>query len=333
MRPLVEQARLAEALGFDSVWAGDSPVTRPRADPLTVLAAAAAVTDRVTLGTAVLLPALRHPILLAHQLATVDRLAGGRLVAGMGGGGFPHPNTAAQFAAVGIDYRSRISRLTESVEAMRQLWTSAGVSFQGRYFSFDDVTIAPRPARPGGPSVWLAGSGDAALRRVGAIADGWLPYPPSPATYARDLVAIQRPVTAALYATVCVGEDPALARKRMRAHIERYYNAPLEVVETIQAMFAGPVGETAAWLHVRVAGGAVEAAHGPAQLPDATLSTTADVLAELAEGRVTLAESIKNKTVVAAGDREALVRLRTLFRRPPCREPLGSLLLGDLDKA
>jgi DNA-binding HxlR family transcriptional regulator len=68
--------------------------------------------------------------------------------------------------------------------------------------------------------------------------------------------------------------------------------------------------------HVRVAGGTVEAAHGPAQLPDATLSTTADVLAELAEGRVTLADSIKNKTLTASGDREALVRLRTLFRRP-----------------
>jgi probable F420-dependent oxidoreductase len=255
VRPLVEQARLAEALGFDSVWAGDSPVTRPRADPLTVLAAAAAVTDRVTLGTAVLLPALRHPILLAHQLATVDRLAGGRLVAGMGGG-FPHPNTAAQFAALGIDYRSRISRLTESVEAMRQLWTSTGVSFQGRHFGFDDVTIAPRPVRPGGPPVWLAGSGDAALRRVGAIADGWLPYPPSPATYARDLAAIQRPVTAALYATVCVDEDPTLARKRLRAQIERYYNAPLEVVETIQAMFAGPARETAAWLRGYVEAGA-----------------------------------------------------------------------------
>lgn len=68
--------------------------------------------------------------------------------------------------------------------------------------------------------------------------------------------------------------------------------------------------------HVRVAAGAVEAAHGPAQLPDATLSTTADVLAELAEGRTTLAESIRTRTVTASGDREALVRLRTLFRRP-----------------
>lgn len=253
--PLVEQARLAETLGFDSVWAGDSPVTRPRADPLTVLAAAAAVTDRVALGTAVLLPALRHPILLAHQLATVDRLSGGRLVAGMGGG-FPHPNTEAQFAAVQVDYRSRISRLTESVEAMRLLWTSTGVSFQGRHFRFDDVTIVPRPVRPGGPPIWLAGSGDAALRRVGRLADGWLPYPPSPETYAQELASIQGAVTPALYATVCVDEDPALARKRLRAQIEPYYNAPLEVVETIQAMFAGPARDAAAWLQRYVEAGA-----------------------------------------------------------------------------
>jgi alkanesulfonate monooxygenase SsuD/methylene tetrahydromethanopterin reductase-like flavin-dependent oxidoreductase (luciferase family) len=81
--PLIRQARLAETLGFDSVWAGDSPVTRPRADPLLVLAAAAASTQRVTLGIAVLLAALRHPILLAHQLATLDRIAEGRLVVGM----------------------------------------------------------------------------------------------------------------------------------------------------------------------------------------------------------------------------------------------------------
>ncbi|MFD8564254.1 LLM class flavin-dependent oxidoreductase [Streptosporangium canum] len=67
---LIDQARRAEALGFDSVWAGDSPVTRPRADPLLLLAAVAVATRRITLGTAVLLPALRHPILLAHQLAT-----------------------------------------------------------------------------------------------------------------------------------------------------------------------------------------------------------------------------------------------------------------------
>ncbi|HYQ63093.1 LLM class flavin-dependent oxidoreductase [Actinophytocola sp.] len=253
--PLVRLARRAEELGFDSVWAGDSPLTRPRADPLTLLAAVAAVTERVTLGTAVLLPALRHPILLAHQLATVDRIADGRLVVGVGGG-FPHPNTEAQFAALQVDFSTRISRLTESVDIIRQLWTSTGVSFQGRHFAFDDVAIGPRPARAGGPPIWLAGSGDAALRRVARLADGWLPYSPSPRTYARELAMIRRPVTPALYATLCVDDDVSLARKRMRTHIERYYNFPLELVEQIQAMFAGTAREAADWLRGYVDAGA-----------------------------------------------------------------------------
>ncbi|MFI6962118.1 LLM class flavin-dependent oxidoreductase [Streptomyces sp. NPDC050255] len=256
--PLIRQARLAERLGFDSVWAGDSPVTRPRADPLMVLAAVAAATERITLGTAVLLAGLRHPILLAHQLATLDRISEGRLIAGMGAG-FPHANTAAQFAAVGIDFERRVSRLTESVEAMRRLWTSEPASFEGRHFDFHDVTLAPGPARPGGPPVWLAGSGEKALRRVARQADGWLPYPPSWRTYAEEWTIVQRaprPVTPALYATVCVDEDAERARRRLRTSIERYYNAPLEYVESVQAMFAGPAREAAAWLRAYEAAGA-----------------------------------------------------------------------------
>src|SRR3972149_5823546 len=82
--PLIEMAERAGAGGCASVWGGDSPLARPRFEPLTLLAAAAARTRRVTLGTAVLLPALRHPLLLAHAVASVDRLAAGRLVLGAG---------------------------------------------------------------------------------------------------------------------------------------------------------------------------------------------------------------------------------------------------------
>ena len=255
VRPLIQQARRAEALSFDSVWAGDSPSARRRADPLTLLAAVAATTERVTLGTSVLLPALRHPILLAHQLATIDRIAEGRLVAGMGAG-FPSPDTEAQFAAVQVDYRTRISRLTESIAALRRLWSSTGASFEGRHFSFHDVTIAPRPTLPAGPPVWLAGSGDAALRRVTAIADGWLPYPPRHETYAGERATLGPGITPALYATVSVDDDPERACKRLRAHVERYYNAPFETVASIQAMTAGTAAETAAWLRAYVDAGA-----------------------------------------------------------------------------
>ncbi|TMR89894.1 LLM class flavin-dependent oxidoreductase [Nonomuraea basaltis] len=323
---LVEQARAAEEMGFDSVWAGDSPVTRPRADALMVLAAAAAVTDRIVLGTAVLLPALRHPLLLAHQLATLDGLAGGRLIAGMGAG-FAHPYTEAQFRASGVDFKRRISRMEESIGIMRRLWSEESVSHEGAHFAFHDVTLAPKPVQDGGPPIWLAGSGEPALRRVARLADGWMPYPPTHEGYAEDLMALanrvpeqavtlemsatgdlekaavkgaRNPMTAetveagrlsaldtvdadgfsppeisvtdesaasvgqgpggaftpALYATICLDEDPERARHRLRASVERYYNAPLEFVESIQAMFAGTPADVVTWLNGYAAAGA-----------------------------------------------------------------------------
>ncbi|MGW3564291.1 LLM class flavin-dependent oxidoreductase [Streptomyces sp. NPDC000941] len=252
-RRLIAQARRAEELGLDSVWAGDSPVARPRADPLLLMAAVAATTERITLGTAVLLPALRHPILLAHQLATLDRLSEGRLIAGLGGG-FPNPETEAEFTAVGVDFARRISRLEESIDVMRRLWGGEEVSHQGKHFSFDGVRLTPPPYRPGGPPIWLAGSGGPALRRVARLADGWLPYPPETTTYAEERRTIERAapartVTPALYATLCLGKDPHNARQRLRSVIEPYYNAPLERIEQIQAMFAGTPRQAADWLH------------------------------------------------------------------------------------
>ncbi|GAB7103204.1 LLM class flavin-dependent oxidoreductase [Streptomyces phaeofaciens JCM 4814] len=257
---LAVQARRAEELGLDSVWAGDSPVTRPRADPLLLLAAVARATERVALGTAVLLPALRHPILLAHQLATLDRLSDGRLIAGMGGG-FPNPATRAQFTSIGIGFARRTSRLEESIDVMRRLWSGRTVSHRGEHFAFEDVRIAPPPSRPGGPPVWLAGSGAPALRRVARLADGWLPYPPEATTYAEEhrlveRAAAPRPVTPALYATLCLDRDPHTAHRRLRASVERYYDAPFDLVAPIQAMFAGTARQAADWLAGYAAAGA-----------------------------------------------------------------------------
>jgi probable F420-dependent oxidoreductase len=250
---LIAQARRAEELGLDSVWAGDSPVTRPRADPLMLLAAAAQATGRVALGTAVLLPALRHPILLAHQLATLDRLSDGRLIAGMGAG-FPVPATEAQFAAVGVGFGRRVGRMEESIEVMRRLWSGDAVSYEGRHFAFSDVRLVPPPKRPGGPPIWLAGSGTA-LPRVARLADGWLPYPPEAATYAEERKLIGA-ATPALYATLCLDDDQEKARHRLRTSIERYYNAPLEFVASVQALFAGTARQAADWLNGYVEAGA-----------------------------------------------------------------------------
>lgn len=259
LKSLVAQARRSERLGVDSVWAGDSPVTRPRADPLLLLAAVAETTERVTLGTAVLLPALRHPILLAHQLATLDRLSSGRVIAGMGGG-FPAPATEAQFAALGIGFADRGRRMDESIDVMRLLWSGETVSYRGKHFAFDDVRLAPPPSRPGGPPIWLAGGGRA-LGRVARLADGWLPYPTTAETYRAELQVIDRagpprPITPALYATLCLDPDPEKARARLRTSIQGYYNTSLEFVASMQALFAGTAREAADWLAGYVAAGA-----------------------------------------------------------------------------
>src|SRR6202040_3841683 len=119
--PLLELATRAERLGFDSVWVGDSLLARPRGEPLTLLAAVAGATTRVTLGTAVLLPLLRHPLSLGHALATLDRIAGGRVIFGVGPGA-ELPGTHAELAALGVPSDRRVGSMLSTIERIRRLW-------------------------------------------------------------------------------------------------------------------------------------------------------------------------------------------------------------------
>src|SRR6266705_307808 len=121
--PLLELAERAERLGFDSVWAGDSLLARPRHEPLTLLASVAARVPRVDIGTAVLLPALRNPVLLAQQVATLDQIAEGRLILGVGIAA-DVPNIRQEFTAAGVPFEKRVGRLLEGLPAV--LHASAG---------------------------------------------------------------------------------------------------------------------------------------------------------------------------------------------------------------
>src|ERR1700736_2759353 len=173
-RGLVDFAKAAEEAGFDSVWVGDSLLARTRAEPLSVLSAVAAVTDRVALGTAALIAPLRHPLLAAAQAATVDELSGGRLILGLGSGA-PVPESRREFDAVGMPFAGRGVRLDKTVTLWRETWNGQG--------EFADALPA---ARSGGPPVWLAG-GDTTkvIERVSTTYDGWLPYLPDSNAYAR----------------------------------------------------------------------------------------------------------------------------------------------------
>ncbi|MFL6126244.1 LLM class flavin-dependent oxidoreductase, partial [Actinophytocola sp.] len=124
----------AEEAGFDSLWVPDSPFVYGLPDPVLMLAALASATSRVRLATGVLLAAMRQPVLLAHSLATLDQLSGGRLIVGIGFG-FNGPESERQFAAAGVPFDERISRVTETIEILRALWTGEPVSHVGRHFA------------------------------------------------------------------------------------------------------------------------------------------------------------------------------------------------------
>jgi alkanesulfonate monooxygenase SsuD/methylene tetrahydromethanopterin reductase-like flavin-dependent oxidoreductase (luciferase family) len=250
-RELVDFAVRAEELGFASVWAGDT-LLRPVIETFTILSAAAAVTSRVRLGTAALLPALRRPVPAAQAIASLDLLSGGRLVLTVGAG-FPR-RSEAEYALAEVPWAGRFARLDDTVRLWRYLW--GGPTFAGA----PDVPGRLLPAQKGGPPIWLGGASPSALARAGKLYDGWLPYPPDPAGYREGWDEIrakaERAMTPALFATVLVADDPVAGRRALGEYAERAYRMPLDVVETIQLLIAGSPAHIAATLDRYVAAGA-----------------------------------------------------------------------------
>ena len=159
--PLLALAERAEAAGFDSVWIGDSLTARPRHEPLTLMAAVAGRTRRVRLGTARAAARAAHPVVLAHIVGTLDRAAEGRVILGVGIAA-DNPSIRKEFAAAGVPWERRIGRFLETIEICRALWTRDHVSFSGKHFTLDDVTMEPKPHRR---AARRSGSAAAARRR------------------------------------------------------------------------------------------------------------------------------------------------------------------------
>jgi len=182
-------AEAAEAWGYDSLFTGDHVAFAvPILDPLLQLAQLGAFSERLLLGTAVYLLPLRHPVPVAKQVATLDRLVGGRLVFGVGvGGEFP-----AEYAACGVPVRERGARLDEAMPLLRALWSGESVERSGGFYPIPPTRMLPTPRQPGGPPLWCGGRSAAALARIGRLADGWISYVVTPERYAAGLDAIAR---------------------------------------------------------------------------------------------------------------------------------------------
>ena len=254
--PLLAMAERAEAAGFDSVWIGDSLTARPRHEPLTLLAAVAARTRRVRLGTAVLLPALRPPVVLAHIVGTLDRVAEGRLILGVGIAA-DGPAIRKEFAAAGVPFERRVGRFLETLEICRALWSGDDVSFRGKHFTLEEVTMEPKPHRRGGPPIWIGGSGPTALREAARF-DAWFPTGPSVEFFAEQFPLIQAAARAAgrapdavigaVYVTLALDPNAAAAEQRLNTFLETYYAAPASALRARQACYAGPIEGCAEWL-------------------------------------------------------------------------------------
>jgi alkanesulfonate monooxygenase SsuD/methylene tetrahydromethanopterin reductase-like flavin-dependent oxidoreductase (luciferase family) len=246
-RGLLDLAVRAEALGFASVWVGET-LLRPVMEPLTFLSAAAMKTERIALGTAALLPAFRRPVQAAQAIASLDRLCGGRLTLTVGAG-FPG-RSEAEYAASGVPWPRRFARLDDTVTLWRQLWTTDGPSdFHGAVLHLDGIPPTTAPAQPGGPKIWLGGGAATALIRAGRYYDGWLPYPPDIEDYRRGLAQVRAAatqagrrsdaITPALFTTVLVTDGRVDPRNALDVYTQTTYRLPLSTVEQIQLFLAG----------------------------------------------------------------------------------------------
>jgi alkanesulfonate monooxygenase SsuD/methylene tetrahydromethanopterin reductase-like flavin-dependent oxidoreductase (luciferase family) len=192
-----------ERLPVESVWQGGH-LLPPTAsgEAVTRLALMTAWTERVRVGSAILLLPLYPPVIVAKQLGDLDARSGGRLSVGVGvGGEFRH-----EFDAVGVPLAERGARTDEAMALLRALWSGKPVTHHGRFFDVDDVTlrpVAPPPGepstggQPGGPPLLVSGRRAPAMRRAARLGDGWMPYLMSPSAYARSVATIRAEAAAA----------------------------------------------------------------------------------------------------------------------------------------
>src|SRR5688572_2449802 len=262
--PLMKLAERAEALGYDSVWVGDSLLARPRHEPITLLAGVAGRTKRVKLGTAVLLPAMRNPVLLAHAVATLDQVSAGRVILGYGIAS-DVANIRAEFVSAGVPWEKRVGTMMEGMRLCKALWSGKPVDWDGRWHVEQGV-IGPIPAQPGGPPIWGGGSAPAALERAAKSFDGWFPTGPDAKKWGeqwRQVQALAREagrnpqdITPAIYLTLAIDENAEKANQKIDDFLSAYYGQRPNMLKQRQACFGGSASGAVEWLNGYVREGA-----------------------------------------------------------------------------
>ena len=243
---LIAMAVQAEKTGaIDAIWVGDSILSKPRLECIPLLGAIAAHTSKVKLGVACMATiAQRNPVLLALQWASLDVLSCGRtwLAACMGYPAGQHPIAAKELEVMGVQSKERPGRLEEMIQALRVLWSDEHASFHGKYYSFDDVDLLPKPAQKPCP-IYIAGTPrpaqigargvERSLRRIARLADGWMTNQIELAMFEDYLGRLRELMVeegrdpsefkTVLYYGVSVNRDRDRAFREAKAFLDAYY--------------------------------------------------------------------------------------------------------------
>lgn len=230
-------AEMVEALAYDAIWVSEHVAFHvPTFDAVTTMAALAALTSRVRIGSAVMLLPLRPPAAVAKAVSTLDIISGGRVTLGIGvGGEFPK-----EFEVCGVPLHERGGRTNEAIEVLRALWTQDSASYHGTYFDFTDVSMRPKPQQPGGPPIIIGGRSQVAQRRAATLGDGYMPYLYTPQQFAQSLEHIHALASAAgrqletfqatLYQFIYVADSYDKAFQQANARLSANYNQPFDTL-------------------------------------------------------------------------------------------------------
>ena len=252
---VVNFAKKCEAMGCHSMWTIDR-IAYDNLEPLTVLAAAAGATQKIRLGTSVLLGNLRHASHAAKIVSTLDFISNGRVTLGLGFG-----SRENDYKAVEIPFEHRGSRAVEQVQLMKRLWTEDSVTFKGKFYNVENLSVGPKPIQKPHPPIWTGGSAEVALKRAGSWADGFIcgssAIPEFPSTwekiaaYARVAGRDPNRIRKAGLTFMAIDEDQSKAVKTVEDYVMRYYGrlradvantslvgAPAAIVERVGAFLS-----------------------------------------------------------------------------------------------
>ena len=217
-RQVLALGPLAEALGYDSLWVMDHLLNsgyirdrlhdKPYYHPLATLSYLAATTKLIKLGTSVLVLPYHNPVELAKYAATLDQMSSGRLILGVGAGAMTE-----EFEALGVPFRQRGTLTNESMEIMKELWTSPDPQYRSPRWNLSGFKFTPKPLQQPAIPLWVGGSSPGALRRAAILGDGWHPTGLSPEEFRAGCEEVRKLATVA-------GRDPDVLAMSMRVEVE-----------------------------------------------------------------------------------------------------------------